>query len=347
MRTLLSGYYGKGNGGDEALLATLLQMLPPSVTPVILSGTPEETRKRYGVETYQRFSFSGVIKAIASCDVFIWGGGSLIQDVTSTISPFYYEGLMMLAQMKGMKTIAWAQGIGPITKTPVRLLAKANFRGCTSVSVRDTVSSALLSEWNIPHTLAPDPVWALTAKKTNVLSDLPSPRIALTLRSHSNLTESAKANLTQALIKFQKITQAFIVLLPFQKSEDLGIAEEIHGHLKEVSKIIYIEDPLELKGVYQSVDMTIGMRLHSLIMAASEGCRCFAISYDPKVNRLMEQVDMPGWDLSALPDDPEMMANSWLEVYQGGNLLSLGKIQSLVNEAQLHREVLRKALVGV
>jgi len=26
MRALLSGYYGKGNGGDEALLATLLQL---------------------------------------------------------------------------------------------------------------------------------------------------------------------------------------------------------------------------------------------------------------------------------------------------------------------------------
>jgi polysaccharide pyruvyl transferase CsaB len=345
MRTLLSGYYGKGNGGDEALLATLLQMLPPSVTPVVLSGTPEETRKRYGVEAHQRFSFSGVIRAIASCDVFIWGGGSLIQDVTSTISPFYYEGLMMLAQLKGMKTIAWAQGIGPITKTPVRLLAKQNFRGCATVTVRDAVSSALLSDWNVPHTLAPDPVWALTAKNTNILSDLPFPRIAVTLRSHSNLTESAKANLTEALIKFQKITQAFIVLLPFQKSEDLGIAEEIHHRLPNVSKVIFVEDPLELKGIYQSVDMTIGMRLHSLIMAASEGCRCFAISYDPKVNRLMEQVEMPGWDLSALPDDSNFMVNTWLEVYQNGSQLSQEKIQSLVTQAQLHREVLRQALV--
>ncbi|PZV13958.1 MAG: polysaccharide pyruvyl transferase CsaB, partial [Leptolyngbya sp.] len=34
MRAVLCGYYGLGNGGDEALLATLLQMLPPSVTPV-------------------------------------------------------------------------------------------------------------------------------------------------------------------------------------------------------------------------------------------------------------------------------------------------------------------------
>jgi len=43
------GYYGKGNGGDEVV--GLLQMLPADVTPLVLSGNPEQTRDRYGVET--------------------------------------------------------------------------------------------------------------------------------------------------------------------------------------------------------------------------------------------------------------------------------------------------------
>ena len=114
MRVLLSGYYGKGNGGDEALLATLLQMLPPDVTPVVLSGNPEETHRHYGVECYNRMAVLQVIKALRSCDAFVWGGGSLIQDATSSISPLYYGGLMALAQVMGLKTVAWGQGIGPL-----------------------------------------------------------------------------------------------------------------------------------------------------------------------------------------------------------------------------------------
>ena len=344
MRVLLSGYYGKGNGGDEALLATLLQMLPSDVTPVVLSGNPEETHRHYGVECYNRMAFLSVFKALRSCDAFVWGGGSLIQDVTSTISPFYYGGLMALAQVMGLKTVAWGQGIGPLLRYPTRFLAHRNFAGCTHVSVRDRSSSALLSNWSIPHILAPDPVWALESKPVPELVDLPKPRIAVTLRNHRHLTENRLANLTQALVNLQKETQAFILLLPFQKSEDLGIAEKIHTQLKDVSRVICSEDPQILKGVFRGVEMSIGMRLHSLIMAASEGSRCFALSYDPKVNRLMEDLDIPGWDLKNLPDDVDLISKTWINYYDNGVSLSSEKIQSLVDKAFLHRDLLKEAL---
>jgi polysaccharide pyruvyl transferase CsaB len=344
IRALLSGYYGKGNGGDEALLATLLQMLPPDVTPVVLSGNPEETKRRYGVESYNRMALFSVLKALASCDALIWGGGSLMQDATSSISPFYYGGLMALAQVMGLKTVAWGQGIGPLLRSPSRWLAKRNFALCTKISVRDRSSAALLSDWGIPYILAPDPVWALESKPVPELADLPKPRIAVTLRNHPQLTETRLANLINALVDLQQATQAFILLLPFQKSEDLGIAEKIQLHLKDVSKIICAEDPQLLKGIFRGVEMAIGMRLHSLIMAASEGCRCFALSYDPKINRLMEDLEIPGWDLVNLPDDANLISQHWIEHYHNGEALSSEKIQSLVHRAFLHRDLLQETL---
>lgn len=90
--------------------------------------------------------------------------------------------------------------------------------------------------------------------------------------------------------------------------------------------------------------MAIGMRYHSLIMAATEGCRCFAISYDPKVSKLMTELEMPGWELAQLPDDPNIMSRTWIEHYANGDPLTPEQIQSLVDRALMHRDLLSEVL---
>jgi polysaccharide pyruvyl transferase CsaB len=344
IRAVLCGYYGKGNAGDEALLASLLQMLPQGVTPLVLSGNPTETRKRYKVQSCDRNSAFRVLKAMRNSDFFIWGGGSLIQDVTSVASPLYYAGLMGLARQLGLKTIAWAQGIGPLKRELTRRVARQSFASCTAVSVRDRGSAELLADWKIPFIIAPDPVWALDSSPVKGLWDLPAPRVAVTLRSHPALTPQRLANLTEALINFQKATQTCILLVPFQASQDLSIAESIQSQLPGSNQIFQIEDPRELKGLFRGVEMAIGMRYHSLIMAAAAECRCFALSYDPKVSQLMTDLDLPGWELAQLPDDPSIISQTWLEHYANGDPLSSDQIQSLVDRALMHRDLLTQAL---
>ncbi|HAC63584.1 MAG TPA: polysaccharide pyruvyl transferase CsaB, partial [Cyanothece sp. UBA12306] len=113
-KAVICGYYGQGNGGDEALLVSLLQMLPPHIEPIVLSANPRKTQSSYGVESCPNRSFWAILKVLNNSDLFIWGGGSLMQDFSSFVSPIYYAGLMALAQQKGLKTIAWSQGIGPL-----------------------------------------------------------------------------------------------------------------------------------------------------------------------------------------------------------------------------------------
>ncbi len=344
MKAVLCGYYGLGNGGDEALLASLLQMLPDHVTPIVLSGNPEETSRRYGVTAVNRKQPGELISALRQSQVFIWGGGSLIQDATSAMSPLYYTGLMKLAQSMGLKTIAWAQGIGPLNRPLTRWTAKQSFRGCSAISVRDKGSAAFLTNWNIPFTRAPDPVWALEAKPAPGLWDLPAPRVAVNLRTHPHLTPTRIATLTRALIDFQKATQTCILLVPFQKNQDLAIAQALQPQLPGPSQIITLEDPHQLKGLFHGVEMTIAMRFHGLIMAAAEECRCFALSYDPKVTQLMEDLNMMGWELPDMPQDANQISQTWIEHYANGEPLSTDKIQFLVDRALIHRYVLHKAL---
>ena len=343
-KAVLCGYYGKGNGGDEALLASLLQMLPPSIEPIVLSGNPEETRQQYGVEARDRMKISPIFKLLEASDIFIWGGGSLIQDSTSLTNSFYYGGLMGLAQKMGLKTIAWAQGIGPLNSPITRAIARKCFNNCTAVSVRDGGSASLLTKWKIPFTLAPDPVWALDSLPVVGLENLPTSRVAVNLRSHSSLTPKKLAILTQALIQFQKETNTFILLVPFQASQDLAIAQEIHQKIPQNSQVFSLTNPRELKGIFQGVKMTIGMRLHCIIMAASAGCNCFPLSYDPKVTNLMDELEMTGYLLSDLPNDPVRISKVWIEHYTQGERLSQDRIKYLVDRALIHQEVLREKL---
>lgn len=346
MRAVLCGYYGKGNGGDEALLASLLQMLPSEVTPVVLSGDPTQTQQDYGVEACDRQSAFTVLQALRHADVFIWGGGSLIQDATSALSPVYYVGLMGLAQRLGLKTIAWAQGIGPLNRPSTRWMAKQAFSGCSAISVRDGGSAQILTDWGLPFVMAPDPVWALEPKPLPGFWDLPAPRVAIALRPHPLLPPERLHTMGTALVNFQKATGAFMLLIPFQPSQDLAIAQTLHEQMPDTSKILTVRDPRQLRGVFQGVEMAIAMRFHGLIMAAAAECRCVAISYDPKVSQLMQDLNLRGWELDQLPTDATQLCHAWLDHYANGDGLSATQIAALTDRALLHRDLLHGVLNG-
>lgn len=352
MQAVLCGYYGMGNGGDEALLATLLQLLPDSVVPIVLSGNPAETTQRYGVEAVPRKSLLAVLSALRRSQVFIWGGGSLMQDATSAINPLYYGGLMKLAQWMGLRTVAWGQGIGPLQRRSSQWITRWVLGQCALVSVRDGASAQLLSDWGIRCQLAPDPVWALKSAFLPGFADLPAPRVAITLREHSQLTPERLANLTKAIANFQQATETCIILIPFQPTKDRAIAAQIAQQLNGPHQIIQVENPAQLKGIFRGIEMAIAMRFHGVVMAAAEGCRCFAISYDPKVTQIIKGLSLPGWGLSPddplplIPDNAAAMTQQWLEHYANGDSLDEVQVRSHIDRALLHGELLREALIA-
>jgi polysaccharide pyruvyl transferase CsaB len=343
-RAVLCGYYGMGNGGDEALLATLLQMLPKDVQPLVLSANPKATESLHRVEASDRYSVFSLINEFRRSDLFIWGGGSLMQDVTSARNPIYYGGLMGLAQGMDLQTIAWAQGVGPLNRQLSKWISRRAFQGCTFVSVRDRQSAQLLTEWQVESVVAPDPVWALEATEMNIYPDLGTTRVAVILRSHPDLTSCRLATITEALQKLQAQRDVDILLIPFQPTQDKAIAQAICDALNDKypqrSRIIIQKDPRCLKGIFRGVDLAIAMRLHGLIMAASEGCQCSAISYDPKVSYLMEDLGISGWELTSLPEDAQILTDQWINCLENRNQAIATHVQELKQQALIHKELL-------
>jgi polysaccharide pyruvyl transferase CsaB len=310
---------------------------------------------------YPRKSFHGIRAAFQDAEGFIWGGGSLMQDATSWLNPVYYGGLMQLAQRQGLKTIAWAQGIGPLRHPWTRWLTQRTLMGCDGVTVRDLASAELAAAWGIPVWMAPDPVWALESAPIHELSDFPSPRVAVALRWHPYLTEQRLEQLTKSLANFQTATGTGLLLLPFQPIKDLPIAKQIQPYLPGPNQILIEQNPRKLKGIFRSVEMAIAMRLHGLIMAAAEGCRCFALSYDPKVTFLADDLQMHGWQmmpshltspstadsLLTWPDTTAAMTQQLIDCYANGEALSPDQIQSRVDRAFIHQEILHHLLTVI
>lgn len=343
-RAVLCGYYGMGNGGDEALLATLLQMLPQDIQPLVLSASPKVTENLHHVEASDRYSVFGLINAFKQSDLFIWGGGSLMQDATSARNPIYYGGLMGLAQGMGLQTVAWAQGVGPLKSGLSKWITKRAFQGCQAVSVRDHRSAELLADWQIKSMIAPDPVWALESILVDMYCDVDAPIVAVVLRAHPALTSCRLATITEALKNLQAQTNAYILLVPFQPSQDKAIAQALYDSLNDKfpkhSQIIIQKDPRKLKGIFQGVDLAIAMRLHGVIMAASEGCQCSAISYDPKVSYLMEELDLSGWQLESLPDDAQSITDIWIKDLESKDKAITYRINQFKQQAFIHKKIL-------
>lgn len=73
------------------------------------------------------------------------------------------------------------------------------------------------------------------------------------------------------VIKYILSLKKYIVIVA-QTEKDINISKQIYELYKSDKRVTYFmsKDPLELKQVYSQVDLVIGMRLHSIILALSE-----------------------------------------------------------------------------
>src|SRR5690554_3525748 len=154
MRVLVSGYYGFGNLGDEALLSGLLGGLrAQGHTTGVLSGDPKDTEQQHGVEAAHRVR--GLALALARADALVSGGGGLLQDSTSRRSLNYYLNVIRLARRTGKRVVVYGQSLGPLSEAGRGAVART-LRG-VPLAVRDEASVRLATTLGLKATLVGDP----------------------------------------------------------------------------------------------------------------------------------------------------------------------------------------------
>lgn len=154
-KIVISGYYGFKNAGDEAMLAAMIEVLSKldnSLQITVISGDPQDTIDRHGVKAVYWLNYFKIAKAIKDCDLVISGGGSLLQDVTSARSLYYYISIMVLGKILGKPVMLYAQGIGPITGKNARRVMKFMGNRIDLITVRDEGSLDELADMGINKT---------------------------------------------------------------------------------------------------------------------------------------------------------------------------------------------------
>lgn len=308
-RILISGFYGFGNLGDEAILETMVRRfrrMDPTVRLTVLSNDPLKTSNEHDVECVNRKSLGGVLKAIRDCDILVSGGGSLLQDVTSGKSIYYYFFIILAGILFKRRVMIYSHGIGPINTPFNRRITGWLLNRVQAISVREANSKEDLIRMGVDPSLikvTADPVIDLSGADMKcgkrLLEALISseqdgmdlkPIVGLSLRTKDFRDPEKKDDLIGSLKSLSE--ECHLVILPFYYHEDIGISKEIKESLPQVHLVDRVLSTQETLDMMSAMDLFVGTRLHSLIIGAVAEIAVIGISYDPKIDYFLETIGL-------------------------------------------------------
>ncbi len=295
---LISGYYGFNNAGDELVLQEIirgLSSLDENNKITVLSAAPKLTSTKYDVESVNRWEISKVLNSILKTDYLISGGGSLLQDKTSKNGILYYLGIILVGRIFRKKIIIFSQGIGPVTSKRNIFLLKNIISLADYISVRDKDSFEFLKRIGVKKeiVLSGDPVFLISSidgdkqKRLWKQCGLEEEKklILVSLRPWDNIEKIIEE--TQAFLEEFDRKEYQIKYLAFHQGEDEKVLKNSIPEMDTIKTPLMPEDFITLIG---SSFLTVGMRLHSLILAAALEIPFISISYDPKVSVLDKEI---------------------------------------------------------
>ena len=291
-KVVLSGYYGFDNFGDEAILQVLVSNLKNMDADItVLSHNPQKTSQIHDVKSVFMFNIFKVIKSIGQTDVLISGGGSLLQDVTSLRSLFYYLFIIFMSILFCKRVIIFAQGIGPINnkfarKFTINLLKKASL-----ITVRDERSKNLLEQWGLEAQLVNDPVWGINLKTLR-----PKGKVGIQLREWKYMSDEFFLNLVKKVANEFEDNEICIYSLQDKQDKEICLRFENYLHMENPKVKTHVYCSMSVKELItnmRELEYLIAMRYHAIMIGVKYGIKTLAINYDPKVETLSKYAQIP------------------------------------------------------
>ena len=309
----IGGYFGCGNLGDDAILQAFIEYTRtsyPDIRILALTKNPREDARRFGVQCFRRKNPFSLILAFLRADAFLCGGGSLLQNLTGRLSPYYYLFMLRLAKLCGAIPILFAAGIGPLYGKNTQRATQKTLARSFYISLRDEESLRFLRMQGLDSAklhlgadaallLSPPPISRTYAllKRIDVAKNQRYVCVCLKSGRHTaNSCHTVIASL-RMLCREQDLLPVF---LPLDES-DLSVNAEAAHRLG--GRLFVADEPSDVTALLRNAQLLISMRLHGMILATTVALPSVGIptADDPKISsfaRLAAQEYIPAKRLS-------------------------------------------------
>lgn len=297
MRITLSGYYGHGNIGDEAILLAIAAQLSAHEL-VAVSLDQAYTKRLQGLSSVDFFDLAAVEETVESSDMVIMGGGGLFQEVPGTdyyetsVSRFLgnpygkpqgnltaFATIPFMAAVYDKPLVILAHGLGPFHSPR----AQRFYAFVLSLSSLITVRDAFSMDWarrlcpQVPIFLSGDPAFLLTGGDDTKAKEVLSSRgvvegrfITLSLRDllHRGEAETVERAVAAALNRFLPACDLTVLFVPFQATQTVAHPTDDRGSAERVRRLL---DPAVL-GRFAVVDADLHPRDVLTLMGKAHFC---------------------------------------------------------------------------
>jgi len=304
---VICGAYGRGNAGDDAILEAILQemrSIDRDMPVTVLSKNPASTRLHYRVPSVSRVNVLGWYRAMKRSKLYINGGGSLIQDVTSRRSLWFYLFNIYMAKRAGCQVQMYGCGIGPITHVKHRgLISRVLNDNVDVITLREPDSKTELTSMGVTKPeilLTADPALTLPKASDDEIDSIflqagipPTGKyICFALRNWKGFDANTHHFGAAARYAYETygLTPVFFAVEKHMHldpaanrlaAQELDIPHYFLDNAGDASCII---------GALSRMEIIVSMRLHALIFAAGQGIPLVGVVYDPKVSSFLRYI---------------------------------------------------------
>ena len=242
-------------------------------------------------------------QALTQADLLVIGGGNAIFDLSSaTLSAQRFDQVVSLAKKHQVPIFVSSIGIGPFCTNKQEAAAVETLKKCEYVTFRDQRSLNYLPEDQ--HSAAygsVDPVFLLPAtlpfeqlkakKRLNQRIGICVIDYRITGCSHKEYL----SYLTQMKQLIQRLAQMNSEIILFSSEiQDYETLEAIYASFENYSQVtsVLIKDKEALLKLYEGLNLVIGTRMHSMIVAVSQYIPIIGLSWQQKVKEMFRNLNL-------------------------------------------------------